>query len=105
MFVIITDGEENSSVQYSSKDIKSKIKCQTENFGWEFIFLGANIDAVETAECIGIRKERASNFHADEEGVSLNFEVMSEAIVNMRTSVLEDDWSDAINEDFEKRKH
>lgn len=105
MFVIITDGDENSSKEYSAKTIKTKIKYQTENFGWEFVFLGANIDAVETAEFIGISKERACNFHADEEGISLNFEVMSDAIMEMRTNVLGDDTFEAINKDYKNRKN
>lgn len=69
VFVITTDGMENASHRYSSQEIKSKIKRQTEKYGWEFIFLAANIDAVETAESIGIRRERAANYRQTKEGV------------------------------------
>ena len=62
IFVFTTDGMENASHRYSSQEIKSKIKRQSEKYGWEFIFLAANIDAVETAESIGIRRERAANY-------------------------------------------
>ena len=69
IFIITTDGMENASHRYSSQEIKAKIKRQTEKYGWEFIFLAANIDAVETAENIGIRRERAANYRQTKEGV------------------------------------
>lgn len=103
LFVIITDGAENSSSMYSSQNIKEKIHLQTEKYGWEFIFLGANIDAVETASEIGIQRNRAANFHADHEGVSLNFEVMAQAVCDMRESTLQENWADPIVKDFKKR--
>lgn len=84
MFVIITDGEENSSREYSSEKIKAQIERQKTEHGWEFIFLGANIDAVETAARFGISANRAQNYHADSEGVELNFRVMSEAVATFR---------------------
>ncbi len=84
MFVIITDGEENSSREFSSRKIKSMIQRQKTEYGWEFIFLGANIDAVETAAKIGISSDRAQDYHADSEGVNLNFHVMSNTVATYR---------------------
>lgn len=84
IFVITTDGMENASHRYSSQEIKSKIKRQTEKYGWEFIFLAANIDAVETAESIGIRRERAANWRQTKEGVGRSYYAMCEAITSVR---------------------
>ena len=74
MFVIITDGEENASREYSAEKVKAQIEQQKEKHGWEFVFLGANIDAVQTAGHFGIAPERAMNYVPDAEGTSLNFE-------------------------------
>lgn len=104
MFVIITDGEENSSREYSSEKVKAQIERQKERYGWEFIFLGANIDAVETASRFGIGADRAQNYHADSEGVELNFSVMSEAVATFRkSSIMPDDWNDKIKKDYKRR--
>lgn len=84
VFVITTDGMENASHRYSSQEIKSKIKRQTEKYGWEFIFLAANIDAIETAESIGIRRERAANWLHTKEGVGRSYYAMCEAITSVR---------------------
>ena len=84
VFVITTDGMENASHRYSSSEIKTKIKRQTEKYGWEFIFLAANIDAVETAESIGIRRERAANWRQTKEGVGRSYYAMCEAITSVR---------------------
>ena len=84
MFVIITDGAENSSREYSAKKIKSIIQHEKKKYGWEFIFLGANIDAVETAEQFGIDENRAANYIPDSEGTELNFRMMSEAVTSFR---------------------
>lgn len=84
IFVITTDGMENASRHYSSGEIKRKIKRQTEKYGWEFIFLAANIDAVETAENIGIRRDRAANYRQTSKGVERNYYAMSEAITVVR---------------------
>ena len=84
VFVITTDGMENASYRYSSADIKAKIKRQTEKYGWEFIFLAANIDAVETAENIGIRRDRAANFEQTSEGYENCYCAMSMAITSVR---------------------
>ena len=84
IFVITTDGMENASQKYSSDDIKKKISRQTEKYGWEFIFLAANIDAVETAESIGIKRERAANYRQTKKGVEKSYYAMSEAITTLR---------------------
>ena len=84
MFVIITDGEENASRQYSSAQVKKMIQRQKERYGWEFIFLGANMDAVETAGRFGIDADRAVDYVPDSEGTELNFRMMSETAVAFR---------------------
>lgn len=104
LFVIITDGEENSSREYSADKVKAQIERQKSKYGWEFIFLGANIDAVETAEKFGIKADRAQNYHADSEGVELNFHVMSEAVVAFREcAAMPEDWNEEIQRDYKKR--
>ena len=104
MFVIITDGEENCSREYSSDKIKEQIERQKEKYGWEFIFLGANIDAVQTAEKFGIKADRAQRYHADSEGVELNFLVMSEAVATFRKSAaMPEGWNDEIQMDYKRR--
>ena len=90
VFVITTDGMENASHRYSSDRIKEMIKRQTEKYGWEFIFLAANIDAVETAENIGIRKERAANYRQTREGVGRSYCAMSQAISTVRQNRAKD---------------
>lgn len=104
MFVITTDGMENASRRYDSEKVKKMIKRQKEKYGWEFLFLGANIDAVETARHFGISEDRAVNYHSDSEGTQLNYEVVSEAICAVRCSApLGADWKKRIDEDYEKR--
>ena len=103
IFVITTDGEENSSRNYTSANIKHKIKRQTEKHGWEFIFLAANIDAVETAENIGIRRERAANYSQTQKGTEKSYYAMSEAITAVRDCCAEQmDLEKYLNEDEEK---
>lgn len=104
MFVIITDGQENASREYPAAKVKEMIERQKTQYGWEFIFLGANIDAVETAGHLGIAPDRAQNYHADSEGVEHNFDVMSKAVTHFRSSdMLSSDWSKDIQADYEKR--
>ena len=104
MFVITTDGMENASRRYSSDEVKKLIEAKKEA-GWEFLFLGANIDAVETAKKFGIREDRAVNYHADSAGTALNYEVVGEAVSCMRASVpLGKNWKKRIDEDYERRK-
>ena len=105
LFVIITDGEENSSREFSSQRIKKMIEHQMKKYNWEFIFLGANIDAVETSKMYGIRPDRTQNYHADAKGVNLNFDVMSKTVANFRMNAsIDKDWKDQIEEDFIERK-
>ena len=85
MFIITTDGMENASYTFDSDTVKDLIKRYTEEHGWEFIFLAANIDAVETAGNMGIRKERAMNFEATHEGVRAQYRMMSDAVLCMRS--------------------
>ena len=93
MFVITTDGMENASRRYDSDKVKKMIERQKEKYGWEFLFLGANIDAVETARHFGISEDRAVNYHSDSEGTQLNYEVVSEAICAVRCNApLGVDW-------------
>lgn len=104
MFVIITDGEENSSREYSADMIKKMIERQKTRYGWEFIFLGANIDAVGTAGRFGISADRARTYHADSEGVELNFRVMSDAVATFREcSAMPEGWNDEIENDYKRR--
>ncbi len=105
LFVITTDGVENASHRYSSEKVKKMIERQKEKYGWEFLFLGANIDAVETARHFGISEDRAVNYHSDSEGTQLNYEVLSEAICSVRCSApLDANWKKRIDEDYESRK-
>lgn len=105
VFVITTDGIENASHRYDSERVKMMIKRQTEKYGWEFLFLGANIDAVETAKRFGIRKNRAVNFHSDSVGTRLNYEVLSAAVTSVRGNTpLDDDWKKRIEDDYNARK-
>lgn len=104
LFVIITDGMENASREYSYDKVKAMVERQKEKYGWEFIFLGANIDAVETAGRFGISADRAQNYYADREGTQLNYKVVSEAICKFRKGAgVAADWNAEINADFAKR--
>ena len=104
LFVITTDGMENASRQYSSEKVKKMIERQKTKYGWEFLFLGANIDAVETAGNFGISADRAVNYHADTIGTQLNYEVLSDAISAVRCNApLGADWKKRIDADFKTR--
>lgn len=104
MFVITTDGMENASRKYSSDKVKAMIERQKEKYGWDFLFIGANIDAVETAARYGIGADRAVNYNADKEGTSIVYEAVANAACRMRASVpLDESWSKKINEDYERR--
>ena len=104
MFVITTDGMENASREYSYEKIRWMIEHQKSKYGWEFIFLGANIDAIDTAGRFGIGQDRAVNYNADSEGTLLNYEVISETVSNLRACrEISEDWKDRIEEDFKKR--
>lgn len=107
LFVITTDGMENSSREFNSAKVKSMIENQKSVHGWEFIFLGANIDAVEVADRFGVDRSRAQNFHNDSEGIALNYEVLSQTVASFRAApkgaALDEDWSAEIQEDYKKR--
>jgi len=105
IFVITTDGMENASRFYSSDEVKAMVKKQKEKHGWEFLFLGANIDAVETAAHFGIDEDRAVTFHNDSQGQALNYAEVSRAIRDFRSSVpLSPRWKETIEADFRARK-
>jgi uncharacterized protein YegL len=104
MFVITTDGMENASCEFSYAKVRKMIENQKSKYGWEFIFLGANIDAIATAERFGISEDRAANYNADSEGTSLNYAVISETVSCLRASrPIAEDWKDRIEEDVKKR--
>lgn len=84
MFVIITDGAENASLEYSTSKVKAMIEEEKTKYGWEFVFLGANMDAVETAGRFGISADRVADYVPDEEGTALNFAMMSDAVAGFR---------------------
>ena len=105
VFVITTDGMENASREYSAERVKKMIEQQKEKAGWEFLFLGANIDAVGTAASFGIGADRAVDYRSDSTGTQLNFSVLSDAISSVRSSApLKSDWKKRIEEDFKSRK-
>ncbi len=105
MFVITTDGMENASHRYSSEEVKKMIERKKEQYGWEFLFIGANIDAVETAKNIGIGRDRAVNYRADKQGTQVLYETVS-ATVGMlrRDESIAVDWGKKIEEDNNSRK-
>lgn len=104
LFVIITDGQENSSREFSVERIRQMVEHQKSCYGWEFIFLGANIDAIETAGRFGIDHKRAQSFHADKDGVRLNFEVVGETAASFRQRhAMPEDWKIEIQKDYEER--
>ena len=104
MFVITTDGMENASRRFSSRDVKKMIE-KKKKAGWEFLFLGANIDAVETAAKFGIAEDRAVNYMPDAVGTAVNFAAMSEAICEVRsTGKAGKSWKKRIDEDFKSRR-
>ena len=104
IFLITTDGMENASRRYGSEKVKEMIRRQEEKYGWEFIFVAANIDAVNTAESIGIRRERAANYRQDSAGTELMFCAMSEAVSSYRRdSRIDDSWSKRLNESMNNK--
>ena len=104
MFIITTDGYENASKRYDYDKVRRMIERQKEKYGWEFLFLGANIDAAAEAKRFGISEDRAVNYKCDEEGTALNYEVISEAVCSVRASrPLGANWKKRIDEDVKKR--
>ncbi len=104
MFVITTDGQENASHRYTADQVKMMIERQKQKYGWEFLFIGANIDAVETARRYGISEDRAVNYNADGEGTQILYESVANAVCNVRANAsLGADWSKDINDDYQRR--
>ena len=104
LFVITTDGMENCSQHYTSERVKYMIERQKIKYGWEFLFIGANIDAVETAARYGISRDRAVNYVADDKGTHIVYDSVNEAVNNLRDSGgIASAWGDAIASDHKKR--
>ena len=105
LFIITTDGMENASRRYNYEKVRQMIERQKEKYGWEFLFLGANIDAAAEAGKFGIDESMAANYHCDSVGTALNFEVIGEAISSVRacSAPLSADWKRKIDADFKKR--
>lgn len=104
MFIITTDGYENASRRYDYERVRRMIERQKERYGWEFLFLGANIDAAKEAARFGIGADRSVNYKCDEAGTALNYEVISEAVCSVRAArSLSADWKRRIDEDVQKR--
>jgi hypothetical protein len=103
--VITTDGKENASRQYTAERVKQMIEKEKNNYGWEFLFLGANIDAIHTASRFGITEDRAVTYCCDREGTRLNYEVIHEAVAGVRcASEVPQMWKTRIEEDLQRRK-
>ena len=105
LFVITTDGMENASRSYSYDEVRRMIERQKEKYGWEFLFLGANIDAAKEAKRFGIMEDRAVQYHCDSRGTGLNFEAMNDAMCDVRAArPIRKNWKQRIEEDFKKRR-
>ena len=105
LFVITTDGMENASRRYDYPRVREMIERQKEKYGWEFLFLGANIDAAKEAARFGISAERAANYHADHQGTGLVYEAVNAAVCAVRAfRPLENEWRASIDKDFKGRK-
>lgn len=104
LFVIITDGMENASKEYTINTVKKLISEQKEKENWEFLFLGANIDAIKTAESFGIEKSRAAQYKSDSIGTQNNYKSINNAVEEFRlNNKVNDSWKDEIEEDVKKR--
>ena len=104
LFVITTDGMENASRHYCYDKVKRMISRQTERYGWEFIFLGANIDAAKEAARFGIKADNAANYHADSEGTAVVYEAVNEAVRSVRAKgCMSAAWRKNVDADFSRR--
>ena len=108
VFIITTDGMENASRHYTYRQVRQMVEHEKERYNWEFLFLGANIDAIETVGRFGIAKERAVNYECDSAGTQLNYEVLSAAVTGYRACrdarpQVADNWSEAIDRDYRRR--
>ncbi len=105
LFVITTDGLENASRKYTYDKVKAMIQRQKEKYGWEFIFMGANIDAAREAARFGISQDRAANYHADSQGTSVIYQAVSQAVSGVRACCpMSAQWKQSIDEDYRNRK-
>ena len=106
-FVIMTDGLENASRVFGSEEVKRMIRHEKEKYGWEFLFLAANIDAVETAERMGIQRDRAVNYHPDEKGIRMAYDAVDKVVSARRASAapLSADWCADVDMDYRNRKN
>ena len=105
LFVITTVGMENASHFYTYDQVKAMIQRQQEKYGWEFLFLGANIDAAREAARFGIRADRAANYYADSVGTEVVYEAVNEAVCQVRrTAPMNNSWRQRIDEDFKRRR-
>ena len=111
LFIITTDGQENSSCRYTYEKVKRMVERQKEKYGWEFLFLGANIDAIAEAGRFGIKADRAVNYHCDKEGTAVNYRVLSETVSRVRRcsvheldEVLDPTWKEEIETDYKSRR-
>ena len=105
LFIITTDGYENASKEYTYEKVKKMITYEKERYNWQFLFLGANIDAISTARNFGISEEFASNYVSDEVGTQITYEVMNSAISNCRVNgAVDESWKSRVEEDYEMRK-
>jgi uncharacterized protein YegL len=105
LVIITTDGMENASVEYSYDRVKMMIERQKSQYGWEFIFLGANIDALATAHRFGIDSSRAANYRADKAGTHLNYSTLNKTVSKFRSEAkIDDDWKSDIDKDYTDRE-
>ncbi|MBE6570964.1 MAG: VWA domain-containing protein [Ruminococcaceae bacterium] len=106
VFIITTDGQENASHNYTSEQVKKMIVERKEKDGWEFLFIGANIDAVETAASYGIGKDRAVNYNADSKGTNILYNAVSKVVCGVRANAcVRDNWSEEIDKDYKSRRN
>ncbi len=110
LFIITTDGQENASRRYTYDKVKRMVERQKEKYGWEFLFLGANMDAVAEAGRFGIAPERAVRYQCDEEGTAVNYRVLSETVSRVRkcsaadlSEALVANWKEEIERDYKER--
>ena len=104
LFIITTDGMENASREYNYERVRKMIEHEKEKYGWEFLFLGANIDAAREAARFGISTDRAANYHADREGTAVVYEAMNEAVCSVRACrPMTADWKRRVDDDYKKR--
>ena len=105
LFVITTDGMENASRRYSSDRVKAMVQRQKAKYGWEFLFLAANIDAVETAKRYGIDRNRAVNYQADGQGTDVLYDAVSDVVSNLRSKrCIQENWSASIQMDNRRKR-